>query len=308
MRKLIDTTNAQARQLEGAGGDHAQTCSSILQAGTFHFDVPQGSLRSKWITARGEVAHCVCRSGSHAYLTKAHLVEIFLAPVKALEYISGEQRISLADVQAGAVLTSMANSPVSMRWGSDKESIILAIKPSRLRKQDTAGLKTVIVPPTGDETVLDTARQLRATLAGPEAADTSWVDILITRLIVHLFQSDEDGEARAKPKAGLSLYNAKKVQAFMRENVSRKLTVADLAKLCDLSASHFISGFTETFGQAPYGYLLDLRLAYAERLLGQRDMSIAEVAYVSGFSSQSHLTATMKKLKGITPSIIRNRK
>ncbi|PYE87821.1 helix-turn-helix domain-containing protein [Phyllobacterium leguminum] len=112
----------------------------------------------------------------------------------------------------------------------------------------------------------------------------------------------------AKPKTGLSRYNAKKVQAFMRENLARKLTVADFAEICELSPSHFISAFTETFGQAPYGYLLNMRLAHAERLLTQRDMPIAEVAYRSGFSSQSHLTSAMKKLRGATPSLIRNRK
>ncbi|WP_151686761.1 helix-turn-helix domain-containing protein [Brucella intermedia] len=291
-----------------AGENQAQTCSNVLQAGTFHFDVPPGSLQSRQITARGEVAHCVCRSGSHAFVTKAYLVEIFLAPVKCLEYISGERRVSLAEVQAGTVLTSMANSPVSMRWSSDKESIILAIKPNRMRKQDAAGLETVIVPTAGDMFVLDMARQLKAMMAQPEAVDAPRIDALLTRLIVHLFQSNEAGETRMKPKTGLSLYNAKKVEAFMRENVARKLTVADLARICDLSPSHFISGFTETFGQAPYGYLLSLRLSYAERLLAQTEMPIAEVAYVSGFSSQSHLTATMKKLKGVTPSNIRNRK
>jgi len=299
---------AQARQEVIAGEDQAHACSNILQAGTFHFDIPPGSLRSGQITARGEVAHCVCRSGSLAFVARAHLVEIFLTPVKDLEYISGGRRIALAEVQAGAVLTSAANSPVSMKWASDKESIILAIKPNCLRKQDTTELETIVASPAVDVVALDMARQLKAMLAEPEAVEPARVDTLVTRLIVHLFQGDEDGEARAKPRTGLSLYNAKKVLAFMRENVSRKLTVADLATICDLSPSHFISGFTQTFGQAPYGYLLGLRLAYAERLLAQSEMSIAEVAYVSGFSSQSHLTATMKKLKGVTPSNIRNRK
>ncbi|WP_420963657.1 helix-turn-helix domain-containing protein [Brucella sp. IR073] len=119
---------------------------------------------------------------------------------------------------------------------------------------------------------------------------------------------DMDEKSPAKLKTELSRYNAKKVQSFMRENLARKLTVADLAEICDLSPSHFISAFTETFGQAPYGYLLNLRLAYAERLLAQRDMPIAEVAYLSGFSSQSHLTTAMKKVKGKTPSVIRGRK
>ena len=126
------------------------------------------------------------------------------------------------------------------------------------------------------------------------------------RVDVAICLNGAEAKSCPKPRADeLSRFNAKKVQAFMREHVARKLTVADLAEICDLSPSHFISAFTGTFGQAPYGYLLNMRLAHAERLLAERDMPIAEVAYLSGFSSQSHLTTAMKKIKGATPSAIR---
>jgi AraC family transcriptional regulator len=46
-------------------------------------------------------------------------------------------------------------------------------------------------------------------------------------------------------------------------------------------------------------------LAEAERLLLKSSLPIAEVAYLSGFSSQSHLTTTMKQHKHITPAQIR---
>ncbi|PRD41778.1 AraC family transcriptional regulator [Phyllobacterium phragmitis] len=121
-------------------------------------------------------------------------------------------------------------------------------------------------------------------------------------------RADTDGKPPIKARTELSRYNARRVRAFMNENLARKLSVADLAEVCGLSPSHFISAFTETFGQAPYGYLLNLRLAHAERLLRERDVSIAQVAYLCGFSSQSHLTSAMKKIKGATPFTIRSRK
>jgi AraC family transcriptional regulator len=54
--------------------------------------------------------------------------------------------------------------------------------------------------------------------------------------------------------------------------------------------------------------LINLRLAAAERLLGESDLSIAAVAYASGFSSQSHLTTTMRKYKNLTPAQLRGAK
>jgi AraC family transcriptional regulator len=35
-------------------------------------------------------------------------------------------------------------------------------------------------------------------------------------------------------------------------------------------------------------------------------MAIAEIAYLSGFSSQSHLTAMMRKLRHVTPAQLQN--
>ncbi|RUZ46825.1 AraC family transcriptional regulator, partial [Mesorhizobium sp. M7A.F.Ca.CA.004.05.2.1] len=69
---------------------------------------------------------------------------------------------------------------------------------------------------------------------------------------------------------------------------------------------HFPLSFSRSFGMTPHRYLLDLRLDHATRLLSNRDMTIAEVAYLSGFSSQSHLTAAMRKFRGATPTRFRS--
>jgi AraC family transcriptional regulator len=95
------------------------------------------------------------------------------------------------------------------------------------------------------------------------------------------------------------------VRDFLWENLSRKVSVADLAALCDLSPGHFMRSFNSTFGQSPHQYLLHLRLSAAEMMLSQSDLPITEVAYRSGFSSQSHLTTAMRRYKNITPAQIR---
>ncbi|MGO4642395.1 helix-turn-helix domain-containing protein [Mesorhizobium sp. 2RAF45] len=49
-------------------------------------------------------------------------------------------------------------------------------------------------------------------------------------------------------------------------------------------------------------YLINLRLDFAEKLLVDNELAIAEVAYLAGFSDQSNLAATMKKYRGRTPT------
>jgi len=48
-------------------------------------------------------------------------------------------------------------------------------------------------------------------------------------------------------------------------------------------------------------YLLNRRIERARRLLGQADMSIAQVAYRCGFSSQAHLTLAFRRACRLTP-------
>ncbi|WP_136616629.1 MULTISPECIES: helix-turn-helix domain-containing protein [Mesorhizobium] len=102
-------------------------------------------------------------------------------------------------------------------------------------------------------------------------------------------------------KGGLSVRSARRVQAFLNENFSRKLALAEMAAVCGLSPYHFVRAFSRTFGAPPHQYVLDLRLDFAERLLADSRMTIADIAHLSGFSSQSHFTTVMKKYRGVTP-------
>jgi len=102
-------------------------------------------------------------------------------------------------------------------------------------------------------------------------------------------------------KGGLSVRSARKVQEFLNENFSRKLALADMAAICGLSPYHFGRAFARTFGSSPHQYVLDLRLDFAESLLADDRMTIADIAHLSGFSSQSHFTTVMKKYRFVTP-------
>jgi AraC family transcriptional regulator len=108
-------------------------------------------------------------------------------------------------------------------------------------------------------------------------------------------------------KGGLSNRSARRVQDYLEANFARKTSISELAAVSGHSPHHFIQAFTRTFGRPPHQYLLGLRLSFAEKLLVEGDLTIAEVAEVSGFSSQSHLTTAMKKYRQTTPMQIRRR-
>jgi transcriptional regulator GlxA family with amidase domain len=63
--------------------------------------------------------------------------------------------------------------------------------------------------------------------------------------------------------------------------------------------------FEEATGHTPHRYLLHLRLCHAMELIRKRSMPLVDVAAVSGFSSQSHMSLVFRRLRGATPGQMR---
>ena len=106
-------------------------------------------------------------------------------------------------------------------------------------------------------------------------------------------------------KRALSSAVAQQIELYLRINLAKKISVAELAAVAGLSRSRFIPAFRAAFGLPPHQFLLSLRLANAEQLLSGTDLSLPEVAATSGFSSQAHLTHTMARRRSVTPGELR---
>lgn len=95
------------------------------------------------------------------------------------------------------------------------------------------------------------------------------------------------------------------IRRYIMENLHRKITVNDLAGVACLSVSRFHEMFREVTGVTPHQFLLQTRLEQAVQLLTATSLSVSEVSYRTGFSSQSALTNALRKHRGITPSKLR---
>ena len=70
-------------------------------------------------------------------------------------------------------------------------------------------------------------------------------------------------------------------------------------------AAPFCARLCASTGQAPHAYLTAQRIARARELLAKGTDSVAEIAQMCGFGSQSHLTAAFKKAIGVPPATYR---
>ncbi|UXN58386.1 helix-turn-helix domain-containing protein [Phyllobacterium zundukense] len=224
----------------------------------------------------------------------------------------GSDKVHEYDAERGMLVVMPANTKSYCAWSSTKETAIIALTPESLldlaaHEFDT-GCMELHPPPFGtfDPTALRIARSLKAELTQRTAPNELYVDSLITVFGIHLLRNyTEVGKPILRMRGGLSVRSARTVREFLDENFSRKLSVAELAAVSGLSSHHFIQAFTKTFGDPPHRYLVKRRLAFAEKLLTKGGLSIAEVAHLSGFSDQSHLTVTMSKHWNRTPMQMR---
>lgn len=95
------------------------------------------------------------------------------------------------------------------------------------------------------------------------------------------------------------------IRRYVMENLHRKISVQDLAEVACLSVSRFHDIFRDVTGTTPHQFLLQTRLDQAAQLLVSTSLSVSEVSYRAGFSSQSALTNALRKHKGTTPTKLR---
>ncbi|KEF32040.1 MAG: AraC family transcriptional regulator [Gammaproteobacteria bacterium] len=95
------------------------------------------------------------------------------------------------------------------------------------------------------------------------------------------------------------------IRRYVMENLHRKISVRDLAGVACLSVSRFHELFRDVTGLTPHQFLLQARLEQAAQLLTSTSLSVSEVSFRTGFSSQGALTNALKKHKGTTPTKLR---
>lgn len=92
----------------------------------------------------------------------------------------------------------------------------------------------------------------------------------------------------------------KKLRRYLDEHYAEDVNLADLAALVNWNAFYLLRVFRSEIGLPPHAYLENVRIREAQRFLKQ-GLPVIEVAYQTGFSSQSHFTTTFKRLIGVTP-------
>jgi AraC family transcriptional regulator len=126
----------------------------------------------------------------------------------------------------------------------------------------------------------------------------------VVAAIIHRLQAAERAPMIAKG-AHLSAREMGRLRDFVAANLSRPVHLEDLATLLRMSVSRLSRAFRNTVGMSPHQYVLRLRAEHAQELLRQPGRSLHEVAEACGFADRTHLSTSLCRLLGRTPSQIR---
>jgi AraC-like DNA-binding protein len=88
---------------------------------------------------------------------------------------------------------------------------------------------------------------------------------------------------------------------FMKNHIDKMITVDEMARLHDLSSSHFSSLFRKNTGIAPINYFIHLKMQTACQLLYSTNEKIKDIASRLGYDDQYYFSRIFKRQMNVSP-------
>jgi AraC family transcriptional regulator len=103
---------------------------------------------------------------------------------------------------------------------------------------------------------------------------------------------------------GLSKPQLRRLTTYIEEHLDQNLSLAQLAGVAGVSASHLKTLFKQATGLPVHEYVIQRRVERAKALLLSGELPASQVALEAGFAHQSHMARCMKRVLGVTPTTL----
>lgn len=126
-------------------------------------------------------------------------------------------------------------------------------------------------------------------------------------MLAHMVRKTKGENDQQQPlyeEIGYNTYNGINVKALMEYiqfNYSKIISLDDLIDIAHTNKTTLTSLFKELFGTTPIKYLNKIRMNKAKELLSNTDISIGEIAELTGFQSIYYFSRYFKTHEAITP-------
>ncbi|WP_080771172.1 helix-turn-helix transcriptional regulator [Comamonas thiooxydans] len=260
------------------------------------------------------VAHTFAEPESIQCTTNAHYFMAFLSTLPKRTRSLNSDQLLTGSSPAGSFEIFPQNSDLFSSWSTAKETLLVGFLPqqfARLAQLEHEGSSFELHQPgigVVDKKALFLCQQIKHEMLNESVGRGESLEALMTLLGIHILRTYTNlGSKPVKVRGGgLSARSWSRVYEYIHENTGNKLTLEMLAETAFLSPSHFLRAFKETTGQTPHQYVLKARLEMARGLMYKTELSFEDIAKISGFASNSHMSISIKKMWGMTPTKLRS--
>lgn len=187
--------------------------------------------------------------------------------------------------------------------GRADEIVVLQMPPdvvsSLLPEERPLSLRTVA--PFEDDVLAGLMMTIRDELRRGCTSGKMYSQGLSLALLGYLRARYADSSPSLRVNGKLSHSDLARIREYVEANMQCDLGIDEIARVLNLSASHFNRLFRNTTGQSPYRFIQQERIDRAIALMRGCE-PLAEIAHMVGFSSQSHFTQAFRQLTGSTPA------
>ena len=136
----------------------------------------------------------------------------------------------------------------------------------------------------------------KAILQGAEAMES---ESRFIHTLAQLIQRYAETPA-TEQKLGNEKEPIRKARRYIDEHFAQGVSLSQLAQHVALSRYYLLRAFCAEVGMPPYAYLESVRIRHTQGLI-EAGRPLPDIAAELGFSSQSHMTRSFKKIIGVTP-------
>lgn len=129
---------------------------------------------------------------------------------------------------------------------------------------------------------------------------------LALALAAHLLRQYSANDSSSSQRGGIAPQALRRVIDYIESNLDAPLRLASLAEIAGLSPYRFAHNFRSAIGLPPLQYVLRARVARAERMLRETNLSIQEIAYAVGCQSRSYFNSLFRRATGSSPTAYRS--
>lgn len=127
--------------------------------------------------------------------------------------------------------------------------------------------------------------------------DEGMMSVHVHRILALLASS---GVYKGTPSEGVA-----RARLYIEEHYMEKLSMKEIAGVSRLSQSYLFRLFREETGLTPYGYLMNVRMNHAMKMLLETPCTVEEIADHCAFCSSANFIRAFRQTTGVTPQKFR---